>query len=384
MQGQLAFLKSRGFDVIVVASSGPRLDKVEEREGVRTLGIAMRRDIAPFYDMVSLVRLVGALRRLRPHVVIAGTTKAGLLGTIAGRLSGVPVIVYHLRGLRFETTSGAKRRILLATEHLASWCAHTVQVNGESLRRRYVEAGCVPAEKTWIPAHGTSNGVDVDRFTPDSATLAWARAERTRLGFPDDAVVVGFVGRFVRDKGIRELVQAFRRAAGDHPELRLLLVGDFDETDPVEPEVVRTLHDDSRIVITGFVPEPARHYAMMNIFAFPSHREGFPNAPLEAAAAGLPVVGFRATGTVDAVIDGETGILVDVGDENRLAEAIAVYVDEPERRARDGTSGQRRVRQLYRREVVWSALAEAYARLAAGAARRSRHSARRTGEMASP
>lgn len=364
LRGQVAFLTRQGFDVWVVTSPGPDLTEFQKSESASVVATPIRRRIHPLGDLLTLLRLTRILRRLRPDLVNASTPKAGVLGALAAWLARVPVRLYTLRGLPMETAGGAKRVMLRWAEKAAAAAAHRVVCVSPSLRRRCLELGVTEPEKAIVVANGSSNGVDMARFAASTDRRAAAETLRRSLGLAADAPVIGCVGRFTRDKGLDDLAAAFLDVvAVAVPDARLLLVGDFEEADPVAPSTRRRLESDARVTITGWVPDSAPYYSVMDLLVLPSYREGFPNAPLEAAASERPTVGYRAVGMVDAVEDGVTGTLVPLGDRQALGRALAAYVEDAELRREHGLAARDRAESLFRNQIVWRAWAEQYRRL---------------------
>src|SRR5437667_1139559 len=302
LRGQLAYLRAAGYDVTVVSSPGNELINARQLEGVQIVPIHIAREVSPLRDMISLWQLWRLMRRLRPSIANVGTPKAGLLAGLAAFLAAIPCRFYTLRGLRLETSTRMQRLLLLFAERVACGCAHRVICVSESLRTKAVALGLVSPQRTLVLGSGSSNGIDVLRFDLDQTEQRKVFELRSKLGVPPTAAVVGFVGRFTRDKGIAELVQAFLFLRERLPELRLLLVGDVEEGDPPPPNVLRRMKTDPGIVCTGFVEDPAPYYHLMKVLALPTYREGFPNVVLEANASGKPAVVTRATGAVDSVI----------------------------------------------------------------------------------
>jgi glycosyltransferase involved in cell wall biosynthesis len=304
-----------------------------------------------------------ALARVRPDIISAGSPKAALLGLVSAVLLRVPVRVYVLRGLRLETVRGPLRWILGAVEWVTSACAHRVICLSESLRQKYVAGGYVSDAKSVVLGSGSSNGVQIEVYRQTDATRAKAAELRRMLEIPDDAVVIGFAGRLTPDKGTPQLLEAYERVHRENPQTYLLLVGDFESGDPMPEPQQQRVSQHPNIRKTGFVWDPVPYYGVMDVLAFPSLREGFPRVPLEAAAAELPVVGFEATGTVDAVRDGVTGTIVPLGDVDAFAAALAQYVVDPVLRLRHGQAGLHRVQREFQSEQVWAAFYDEYVRL---------------------
>jgi len=216
---RIRVLRRAGFRVVLVSGPGELLERTASRTGVESIALPMHRCIAPLADLAALVRLWWILGNCKPDLVEFSTPKAGLLGMLAARVRGVPRRVYMLRGLKLERSRGFKRWILLTAERVACSCAHVVLCNSKSHRAEALALGLAPAARLLVLGEGSSNGVDVERFSPGPSAV------REQFSIPLDAAVVGFVGRLTRDKGLPELIEAFDRILLAEPSTHLLLVG---------------------------------------------------------------------------------------------------------------------------------------------------------------
>lgn len=341
LRGYQGHLASRGWDVHVVASPGSEMDRlIASQDGVTYHALPMARQPNPLADLRSLAHWLRLMRRLRPDVVSAGTPKAGMLGMVAAAALRVPVRIYHQRGLRLETESGAKRRLLWMLERLTIRCSTRVLAVSHSLKGALVRERLAPASKVTVLGSGSSAGVDLQRFADVPATT------------DTDHRVVGFVGRVTPDKGLETLAQAIGILHDRGAAPTLLVVGSVE--DPAALVPLRDLmHRGVRVIATGGIAEPAPYYKQMSVLCLPTRREGFPNVVLEAAASGIPAVTTTATGAVDSVVDGKTGFVVPVDDALAMADALATLLDDPARAVEFGQAALERVREQFDRRKLW-------------------------------
>lgn len=361
LQGQLEYFQNRGFQVTVLCPGRRNREwEVARPDGIPIIEVPMEREIAPWRDLQSLWHLWNVMRKLRPTITNVGTPKAGLLGGLAAWLNRVPCRYYTLHGLRFETTKGLKRAILVYAERLACRFAHRVFCVSHSVREKAITWSVTSRERAVVFGSGSCNGVDTSRFAATPAMIRHAAGLRRRLGIPQETPVVMFVGRLTSDKGIPELMDAFLRLDKRLADLRLVLAGCFEDEDTLPAHTRRCIETHPRVIFAGAVHDTAPYYAMADVVVLPSHREGLPTVVLEAQAAGKPVIGASATGIVDLIKDGETGLLFPVGDAAALAKSLARLISDKALAARIGFAGLQRVRREFRQEQVWEALYQGY------------------------
>ncbi len=360
LRGQNAFIARAGFELHAIATPDATLDELRLRDDVCVHPVNIRRRISPLADIVSLIHIWWVLRRVKPDILHLSTPKAALLGAIAGSLAGVPIRIFLVRGLMTTNSRGIRRRIYRYFEVLTSRLCHRTLFVSPSNQSAAIAEGIVRDDASHaVLANGMSNGIDVERYRPSCKQKLGSTGLANRACDP----VIGFVGRLTHDKGIEELVSAWKQVRNEFGSTKLLLVGDWEIDDAVAAETRELLIQSPDVEITGYVSDVRPFYEQMTVFAFPSHREGFPNAPMEAAAMELPVVAYRVVGSVDAVQDGVTGTLVPPRDPNALAVAIRNYLHNEELRQQHGKAGRERVLHYFRPETIWEAMYQEYVRL---------------------
>ncbi|MFZ7086617.1 glycosyltransferase [Curtobacterium sp. RRHDQ10] len=353
LRDQLRHLSTTSLAPVTVAAGDTgRLAGVGRREGVAVHALPFTRHPSPLRDLHTVVELARLMARLRPALVVYGTPKATLLAGVVALCTGVPARVQVLHGLRLETTSGIGRRLLLLTERLAIRTAtHTVAV-GHGLRARCAELG-LDVRSMSVIGQGSVVGIDVDRARR-LADTGTARADgRASLGASDDELVVGFVGRVTRDKGVEALVRAAVRLRATGLPVRLAIVGLDEGVDALDDDVRAALRS-SWVTMTGNVADPAPLYPAFDAFCLPSHREGLSTVLLEAWAAGIPVVVSDCTGLGDVVEDDVTGIVVPVGDVDATVTGLRAVLTDDALRTRLAARATAHVTEHFARDEVWA------------------------------
>ena len=356
LRDQIAFMRAKGFEVQAITSPGDELTRFARELDLEIFPVDMPRRISPLEDLAALARMSALLRRLRPDIVHSHTPKGGLLGTISAALAGTPSRVYHMRGLPLMTATGKRRELLKWTERVSCALAHKTIAVSHSLREVALDEHLCRARKIEVLLGGSGQGVDAaHRFDP----ARWQdqrAARREQLGIPQDAVVVGFVGRLVRDKGIVELANAWNMIHAAHPGAHLLLIGDYEARDPVPDTTREQLKRAPRVHHIGWQNDVAPYYAAMDLVTLPSYREGFPNVPLEAASMELAVITTDVAGCRDAVQDGLTGKLIPAADARALASALTAYLKHPDQRLEHGLAGRQRALAQFDPQKIFAAM----------------------------
>jgi len=351
--GRLPYLlNENGWEVHVVSGPGSESKEFGDSK-VLHHELLMKREPSLLRDVIALFRWVDLMRKINPDVLFVGTPKASFLALLAGKLTRVPSRVYGLWGLRLETTAGLGRKVLAEFERAASAAATDVLAVSRSLADKYLEFRLCKSTKILVIGKGSSHGVDTERFTP--AIFESTRPLAQKIGLAEGVPVLGFVGRFSRDKGADSLLATRMLLSEKNIDHELLVVGSVEG----ETDVLDKLNNfDRRIKHVGVVTDVERYFKLMDVLLLPTRREGFPNVVLEAAASGVPAVTTDATGAVDSVVNGVTGITVPLESSKYFSEAVFGLLCNPDSIKRLGSSARARAVADFGEAAVLSGIME--------------------------
>jgi glycosyltransferase involved in cell wall biosynthesis len=318
LKKQLKFM-SAYFEVIGVSSPGKTLDEVSSQEGIRTAEVSMTRAITPVNDLKALWRLYRLFKKERPDIIHTHTPKAGLLGMIAGRFARIPVRMHTVAGLPLMESKGLKKKVLEFTERLTYRCATSVYPNSKNLAQFIIDHNYCAPSKLKVLGNGSSNGIDTEFFQANEGVICSGIELKKKFGISDKDFVFVFVGRLVRDKGIEELIDAFSSLKRTHTNIKLFLVGPFEEQlDPLAAKTKQIITHDPAIIVAGFQPDIRSYLAVSHVLTFPSYREGFPNVPMQAGCFGIPSIVTDINGCNEIIIHEKNGLIIPVKDVEAL------------------------------------------------------------------
>ena len=358
---QLKSIEQADYEVVGISTPGPDVPALTAA-GIRHIPVKMTRNFTPLADLTALGQLVRVLRAERPTIVHTHNPKPGLIGQLAARMAGVPIVINTLHGFYFHDHMPPRwRRFYINTEKIAARCSDIIlSQNSEDIETAINERICRPEQ---IKPLG--NGIDVRRFDRSQIDEAVLAEKRHQLGIPEDVQVIGFVGRLVAEKGILELMEAARTVHSRLPATRFLIVGpiDHEKADAITPEIAHEYGLGDVCIFTGTRHDMPDLYALMDLFVLPSHREGFPRSPMEASSMGVPCVVTDIRGCREAVIHGENGLLTPLGDVQSLADAMLTILRNPELAANMSEAGRQMALARFDERHVFARVKAEYSRL---------------------
>ncbi len=339
-------------------AEGSLIEEARERGIPLTILPYLVREVHPYYDLLAFWSLYRFLRRRRYTIVHTHSSKAGLLGRMAARRAGVPIVVHTVHGWSFhEHMPAPLRRLYIALERFVAPMTDALVVVTDRDIDKGLRAGIGRPEQY----HLIRSAIPLDEFSPEKVD----RAEvRTSLGLPVNAPVLGNVGRFSPQKNPLDWVRVAARVAREMPECRFLLVGDG----TMRPQVEALLAEEGiadRTLLTGLRRDVPRMMAAMDLFLLTSLWEGLPRVIPQAMAMGVPVVANRADGTVEAVAHGRSGYLVTPGDLETMAACCLELLRDSQKRQEMGREGQRYARQEFDVRAMVAQIADLYEELLA-------------------
>lgn len=361
--GQLQFMNTY-YEVIATSSEKEYLKRVGEKEKVSTFHLEMTREITPTQDFLAVIKLYRFLKINKPLIVHTHTPKAGIVGMLASKMASVPHRLHTVAGLPLLETKGFKRKLLDFVEKLTYRCATKVYPNSHGLLAIITKSKYCSVAKLKVIANGSSNGIDTEYFNPNLFSTDQNLELKKELALTTSDFVFVFVGRLVTDKGINEMVAAFKLINKKYPNAKLLLVGDYEtHLDPLSPLTLDQIQTNGAIITVGFQNDVRPYMSIADALVFPSYREGFPNVVMQAGAMSLPAIVSNINGCNEIIIEGENGTIIPVKNTSAIIEKMELFMTNENYFKKLKSNAREMIVSRYEQKLVWEAILQEYKNL---------------------
>lgn len=349
---QLQFLQSLGYEVWVACKVDKYADEIENK-GIKVKNIDFSRSIFSFLHPIAFLQLFFFFKKEKFDIVHTHNPVPGILGQLAAKIAGVPMIINTIHGFYFsEETPGLKRKIFIMAERLAAKCSTLIfSQNREDMETAIKEKICKPKKIKYL-----GNGIDLEKFNPNNLPK--------ELGLPQGSKIIGIVARLVKEKGYLDLFEALESVAEKYPNIFLLSVGPAEpnKKDGFDESIINKYNKiKDKVLFLGQRADVEQILPAIDIFVLPSHREGFPRSLLEASAMQKPIIATNIRGCREAVEDGKTGILVPAKNPKELARAIIYLLENPNEAETLAKNAREKALKEFDENLVFEKLKNVYA-----------------------
>ena len=361
LRGQLKFM-SQYYEVVAICSDdhGKMQLMLHEQGDIRGIAVEIKRHPSPWNDLKTLCKLIKVFRQEKPFIVHTHTPKAGLLGMMAAKLTGVPHRLHTVAGLPLLVHQGLGRKVLNMMERTTSACATQVFPNSHAMMKIMEDEGLCKPGKMRVIGNGSSNGVDTRHFSPGAITENKSELRRS-AGVGVGEFVFVFIGRIVKDKGMNELARSVVLLAEKGLRFKVILVGGYESRlDPLDEDAKKVFKEHSFVKYVGKQTDVRPFLKMADAFVFPSYREGFPNVVMEAGAMGLPAIVTDINGCNEIIVDGKNGRIIPPKDTEALANMMQWFIEHPKEVEAMAANAREMVADRYERAFIWDELLKTY------------------------
>ena len=360
LENQAKYFKNY-FNIIIVSSQKKKLNKIGNQQGVNVFFIPFTRKITPIKDIIATYKLYRYLIKEKPTIVHTQTPKAGIVGMLASFLAKIPIRMHTVGGLPLMESKGLMRILLNYVEILTYALATNIYSNSFGLLKFIIDQKFCKKNKIKVLSNGSSNGIDLNFFDPLKIKAKERDQLMLSLGIKNNEFIFLYVGRLVRDKGINELVYAFKKILFNNKKFKLLLVGNFEEDlDPLKKEVIDEINLNPNIVYGGYQNDIRPYLAISNCFVFPTYREGFPNVILQAGAMNIPCIVSNINGCNEIIKDRINGILIAKKNIQELIEAMSRISSNHNLRNKLAKNSRQIILKNFDQKSIWESLRNEY------------------------